>query len=547
MKTIDPVDLGIIWDRLVSITDDILLSIVRTAFSVGVREAWDLACVVFDTKGRSLAQATLSMPAFIGTAPLTMRHMLAKYPADSWRPGDVVVTNDPWLGTGHTPDVCVARPVFLGRRLAGFVMTISHLPDVGGVGLSVTNREVYQEGLILPVCKLFEAGEPVQALHDLIGANVRVPEQVFGDILANVSGCTVGERLLQECAEEYGLSDLAGVGDGVIAQSERAMRREIAKIPDGIYRHALQVETVADPVELKCAVAVDDESVIIDFTGTGQTVPYAVNVPFCYTRAFSTYAVKCLTTPDVPNNEGTLRPLDVSAPAGCILHAQRPAPTGGRHSVGWFIVPLIMGALGPAVPDRVQAESGMASLFIVQTGDGAGGEANSVQYFLAGGVGAMGGLDGQSTTPSPTNNAVVATEVWESETGMTVNCRRLLTDSGGPGAFRGGLGQVADMTNTSGAPVTVFMFGMRTDFAAQGLHGGRPGTRRRFEVNGETVPGKGRLVLAPGDRLTVFEAGGGGYGNPRDRDPARVRADVEDGAVSVEAALRDYGVKVGRI
>ncbi|MCP4251748.1 MAG: hydantoinase B/oxoprolinase family protein, partial [bacterium] len=195
MRDIDAVDLGFIWDRLIAITDEILLSIVRTAFSVGVREAWDLACVVFDADGRSLAQATLSMPAFIGTAPLTMRHMLAKFPAETWEPGDVVVTNDPWLGTGHTPDICVARPVFVGGRLVAFVMTISHLPDIGGVGLSATNREIYQEGLILPVCKLFERGEPVRHLHDLIGANVRVPDQVFGDLLANVSGCTVGERL----------------------------------------------------------------------------------------------------------------------------------------------------------------------------------------------------------------------------------------------------------------------------------------------------------------------------------------------------------------
>ncbi len=544
MKQIDPVDLGIIWDRLVSITDDILLSIVRTAFSVGVREAWDLACVVFDAEGRSLAQATLSMPAFIGTAPLTMQHMLARYPADTWRPGDVVVTNDPWLGTGHTPDICVARPVFIRGRLAGFVMTISHLPDIGGVGLSVMNSEVYQEGLILPVCKLYEKGEPVRALHDLIGANVRVPAQVFGDILANVSGCTVGERLLQECAAEYGLDDLAAVGSGIIGRSEQAIRREIASIPDGIYGHALQVETVAEPAELACAVTVDGESLLIDFAGTGHVVPYAVNVPFCYTRAFATYTIKCLTTPDVPNNQGTLLPITVSAPDGCILHARRPAPTGGRHSVGWFIVPLLMGALAPAMPERVQAESGMASLFIVQTGGVGGGEANSVQYFLAGGVGAMANLDGQSTTPSPTNNAVVATEVWESETGMTVNHRHLLTDSGGPGKHRGGLGQVADMTNTSGAPVTVFMFGMRTEFAAQGLHGGHAGTARRFEVNGRPVPGKGRLELAPGDRLTVYEAGGGGYGDPKDRDPARLRADVESGAVSAAAAQRDYGANL---
>ncbi len=191
---IDLVDLGIMWDLLQAITDEILLSIVRTSFSVGVREAWDLACVMFDADGRSIAQATLSMPAFIGTAPATMRHMLDRYPAATWQPGDVVVTNDPWLGTGHTPDICVARAAFAGGVLVGFIMTISHLPDIGGVGLSVTNKSIYEEGLILPLCKLYVAGEPDPTLHDLIGSNVRVPDQVFGDLLANVSGCIVGER-----------------------------------------------------------------------------------------------------------------------------------------------------------------------------------------------------------------------------------------------------------------------------------------------------------------------------------------------------------------
>ncbi len=544
MKQIDAVDLGFVWDRLIAITDEILLSIVRTAFSVGVREAWDLACVVFDADGRSLAQATLSMPAFIGTAPLTMRHMLAKYPAETWQPGDVVVTNDPWLGTGHTPDICVARPVFFGDKLTGFVMTISHLPDIGGVGLSATNREVYQEGLILPVCKLFERGEPVRHLHDLIGANVRVPDQVFGDLMANVSGCIVGERLLQECAEEYGLSDLAAVSADIIHRSERALRDRLRAIPDGVYENAIQVETVTEPVTLACTVTVDGDGVAIDFNGTGPAAPFAINVPACYTRAFATYTIKCLTTPDVPNNEGTLLPIAVTIPQGSILDAQRPAPTGGRHAVGWFIVPLIMGALAPALPDRVQADAGMASLFIVHTGAAGGGEANSVQYFLAGGLGAMSNLDGHHTTPSPTNNALVATEVWEQETGMTVRRRALLPDSGGAGQFRGGLGQVAEMTNTSGEPVTVFMFGMRTAFPAQGLLGGRPGSPRRFEVDGKPVPPKGRLVIPTGATLAVYEAGGGGYGDPRERDPALVLADVALGAVSVEGARQDYGVDV---
>ncbi|MFQ5973616.1 MAG: hydantoinase B/oxoprolinase family protein, partial [Alphaproteobacteria bacterium] len=545
MSRLDAVDLGIMWDRLVAITDEILLSIVRTSFSVGVREAWDLACVIFDAEGRSLAQATLSMPAFIGTAPLTMRHMLARFPAGTWRPGDVVVTNDPWLGTGHTPDICVARPVFTGGRLAAFVMTISHLPDIGGAGLSVTNREVYEEGLILPICKLYSGGEPDQDLHRLILANVRVPELVSGDLLANVSGCTVGERLIAEFMAEYGLADLVEVSAGIIGQSEAAIRRRIRDIPDGTYGNRIEVEAVDEPVTLACAVTVRDDRIHVDLDGTGAAVPQAINVPLCYTRAFVTYTVKCLTTPTIPNNQGALTPIELAAPPGCILNAQRPSPTGGRHSVGWFIVPLLMGALADAVPDRVQADSGMASLFIVHA-TAPDGRMNAVQYFLAGGLGAMAGLDGHHTTPSPTNNAVVASEVWENETGATVVRRSLLPDSGGPGEFRGGVGQLAEIANTSGRPITVFMFGMRTEFPARGHRGGKPGARRSFILNGEEIGGKGRLVLEPGDTLVVREAGGGGYGDPMKRDPMRVLDDVESGFVTVEGARRDYGVEVDR-
>jgi len=542
MKQIDAIDLGIMWDRLTAITDEVLISLVRTAFSVGVREAWDAACVIFDARGRSIGQATLSMPAFIGTAPFTMQHMLAKFPAEQWAPGDIVVTNDPWLGTGHTPDLCVARPVFQNDVLMGFIMTISHLPDIGGVGLSAHNTESYHEGLVLPVCKLYHAGEPDPALHDLIGANVRGADTVFGDILANVSGCAVGERLVRELMNEYELDDLQGLADGIIEQSEAAIRARIETIPDGIYKNALEIETVGDTTEIACTVTVEGDHIDIDFTGSGPSVPFAINVPLCYARAFSAYTIKCLTTPTIPNNEGATLPINVHAPEGCILNAVKPSPTGARHSVGWFIVPLIMGALAEAIPDRVQADAGMASLFLVDAGSA--GEAAPVLYFLAGGLGAMAGLDGHHTTPAPTNNAVVASEIWEDETGMTVTRRQLLTDSGGPGEFRGGLGQVAEMINSTDHAKTIFMFGMRTEFPAKGYLGGGNGTVRRFEVDGEVVPAKGKLVLAPGQTLSVHEAGGGGYGDPARRNPQSVLADVEKGAVSVKAALADYGVTV---
>jgi len=543
MSRPDAVDLGVMWDRLIAIADEVLLSIVRTAFSVGVREAWDLGSVIFDVRGRAIAQGTLSMPAFIGTAPLTMGHMLARFPTAAWRPGDVVVTNDPWLGTGHTPDMCFARPVFHQDRLVGFVMTISHLPDIGGAGLSIGAREIFEEGLILPICKLYRGGEANADLLELVTLNVRTPDQVMGDLNANIAGGAVGERLIGEFMAEYGLERLDQVADGIIGQSGAAIRARIGAMADGCYRHEIQVETVAEPVTLRCAVTVAGERLGLDFAGTGPCQPAAINVPQCYTRAFAAYAVKCLTVPELPNNQGVVDAIEIRVPEGSILDARRPAPTGGRHVVGWFVVPLILGALAEAVPDRVQAESGMATLLLVQ-GTHPDGQAIATQYFLAGGLGAMAGLDGHQTTPAPTNNAVVASEVWENETAMTVLGRRLRPDSGGPGRYRGGVGQIAALRNDSGHPLTVALFGMRTEVPAQGLFGGRPGARRRFLINGRSVAAKSRHVLAPGDVLEIHEAGGGGTGDPLTRPVADVARDVAAGMITREGAKADYGVDI---
>jgi N-methylhydantoinase B len=384
------------------------------------------------------------------------------------------------------------------------------------------------------------AGAPNEELFDLLRSNLRVADQCIGDLMADIGGTEVGARLIGEFMSEFGLRDLQALADGVIGQSEQAMRARIRAIPDGVYRNALETEGVEGAIRLEAAVTVAGDAIAIDFAGSGPPARNAINVPLCYTRSFATYAVKCLTTPRVPNNQGTLLPLTVTAPEGCILNAQRPSPTGGRHVVGWFIVPLIMGALADALPDGVQAECGMASLFLIQ-GTHPSGRRVSTQYFLAGGLGAMRGLDGHQTTPSPTNNAVVSSEVWENETGMTVIRRRLLPDSGGPGRWRGGLGQEAVLRNDSGHPVNVALFGMRTEFPARGLFGGGDGTARRVMIDGEAVSAKGRYVLAPGQSMTVLEAGGGGFGSAGGRDPKLVEADVAAGFVTPEAARRDYG------
>ena len=543
--TYDPVALGIQWDRLISIADEIISSLVRTSFSTNVRESYDLSCVVFDRRGRSIAQGTYSVPSFTGTAPATLAHMLARFPPDTLRPGDVIMTNDPWIGTGHLFDINVAQPIFRAGRLVGYVMSITHLPDIGGAGFSAMAKEVYEEGLRVPPMLFVRGGVPDPFMLELLQANVRVPEQTIGDIMANVACTTVGGRMVNEFLDEYGLDDLETLADAILAVSERTLRAEIDRIPPGIYQHRITIEGQDRPLTLSCRLTVGEGQVTADFTGSSPAEATAINVPICYTRAMTCHAIKCLTTPRVPNNEGSVRPVIVTAPPGCILNAVPPSPTGGRHVIGHFVQPLVFGALAAAMPERVQADSGMLNLINVQ-GQTREGQGVSSIFFASGGFGALDGLDGAATTPSPSNMTGTPVEVWENLTGMFVASKELIPDSGGPGRFRGGLGQRIVLRNDSSLPMLVSCLAGRTEFAPSGMRGGGPGALRRIEINGITVHPKGRYVLAPDDEITTYEAGGAGFGDARLRDRAAVQRDVESAFVSHEGAKRDYGLDTAK-
>ncbi len=285
MSAFDSVTLGILWDRLISISDEVVSTLIRTSFSINVRECYDLSCVVFDAEGNSLTQGTFSVPSFTGTAGPTSRHMLQKFPPHQLEDGDVVITNDPWIGSAHLYDN-VMRPVFRRGRLVGFTMSITHLPDIGGIGNSAAAAEIYEEGLRLPICKLMRRGELDTQLIDIIRANVRSSEQVIGDVMANLSCNEVGGRLLLEFMDEYGIDDLAPLSLAIRDQSERVMRDKLQLIPDGTYTNSLEIEGVDTPITLVCRIQKAGEEIDIDFTGTGDSIRAAINVPFCYTRAW---------------------------------------------------------------------------------------------------------------------------------------------------------------------------------------------------------------------------------------------------------------------
>ena len=536
----DPIALGIHWDRLISIADEIVNSLVRTSFSINVRESYDLSCVLFDARGRSLAQGTYSVPSFTGTAQETLRQVLEVIAVETLEPGDILITNDPWIGTGHLFDINVMQPIFHRGKLVGYAMSITHLPDIGGGGFAATAREIYQEGLRIPPVRFMRGGKADPFILDLLAANVRVPEQTIGDVMANATCTTVGARMINEFMTDYELTDLAALSDAILDFSCQRAREELRRIPAGTYRNAITVEGVDKPIRLECRIDIANGEALIDFGGTSETVAAAINVPICYTRAMAWHAIKCLTTPRIPNNQGAIRPIRIEAPAGSILNAEPPFPTGGRHVTGHFVQPVIFGALAAALPDRVQADSGMLNLINVQ-GVNRRGEGVSSIFFASGGFGALKGLDGADTTPGPSNMTGTPIEVWEDLTGSLIHSKRLIPDSGGPGEFRGGLGQRIEIVNDSFQEMSISCLAGRTEFPPLGVLGGRPGAQRQILVNGAQVHPKGRYSLRPGDRIVTCEAGGGGYGDPRARDPAAIQRDLEAGFVSAAGARRDYG------
>ncbi len=540
MRDFDSVELGIMWDRLVSIVDEIVSALVRSAFSTNTKYAGDLSCVLFDAQGNSLSQGTFSQPSFTGTAPPTLRHMLARFPPETLVPGDVLITNDPWMGTGHLFDVNVMRPVFRGERLVGYTISVTHLPDIGGLGFGTGASDVYQEGIQIPINKLYRAGELNEELLEMVLANVRLRDMVSGDIMANVTCNEVGGRALLEFMDEYGLDDLAPLATAIIRQTEQTMRAAIAEIPDGVYRNEIEAEAIEGNVTLAVTVTVAGSDITLDYAGTGPAVPYGINVPLCYTRAYTNYAVKTLTIPEVPNNEGAGNPITLRAPENSILNAQPPFPTGGRHVIGHFVAPLVFGALADVLPERVPAESGMMTQ-VNYFGTRPDGEAFSSILFSAGGYGALEGMDGWATVSAPGNMINVPVEVWESEIGVTYLHKRLHPDSGGAGEYRGGTGQDMLIRNDTGNPLTLSCFAGRTEVAPKGHLGGHPGGRRELQVNGEIVHPKGRYVLAPGDVMRTLEAGGGGVGDPRKRTADALRRDIAEGFLTPEAARTLHG------
>ncbi len=543
----DPILLEVLWNRLISVVNEQAAALMRTSFTSVVREAGDLSAGVFDRRGRMIAQAVTGTPGHINSMATSMRHFLHAFPADGLRPGDVLVTNDPWKTASQLNDITVVTPVFLGGRVVAFFASTCHALDIGGRGLSADAHDVFEEGLFIPVMTLYDQGSPNTALLDLIRANVRAPEEVLGDLHAQVVGNEVGGHQLLAFLREFGLEDLEGLSDVIIDRSEAAMRGRIAALPDGAYPYELMCDGFDAPLRIRVTVTVRGDGLAVDYAGTSPQVDGGINVALNYTHAYTTYALKCAISPDVPNNEGSFRPVTVTAPPDSILNARFPAAVAGRHLVGHFLPSAIFGALAQVLPERVTA-SGFDGLWDTQISghDPRTGRPFTYVWFSSGGTGASAAQDGLGATAFPSGVAGVPVEVIEALSPVVVKRRELRQDSGGAGRFRGGTGQVMQIAVRTDRP---FMFSglyERIRFAASGLLGGAPGAPGAVRSGDPAVhiaPMRRTLVPAATE-VTLELPGGGGYGPPWERDAALVLEDVRNAYVSIERARSDYGVAI---
>jgi N-methylhydantoinase B len=552
------IHMQIMWSRLIAVVEEQAQTLVRTAFSTPVREAGDLSAGVFDRDGDMLAQAVTGTPGHVNSMAAAVKHFLAAFPLDTMREGDHYITNDPWLTCGHLHDLTVVSPTFLRGAPVGLFASTVHVVDIGGLGMGPDGRQVFEEGLAIPLMPLARAGQINEDLMRIIRANVREPLQVEGDVYALAACNDAGSRRLVDMMDEFGIANLDRLGEHIIETSRQATIEAIGRLTPGKYRYSVNMDGYDRPLTLAAEMTIAADNIHLDYTGTSPASAFGINVVMNYTLAYTAFGVKCLVAPEVPNNAGSLAPITASAPDGCLLNVKRPRAVAARHTVGHMLPDVVFGCLHQVMAGGVPAE-GASSLWNPQIYGGAdvqdelGGNADgpgcgdvppfSTVIFHCGGTGARPGKDGLDVTAFPSGVRTIPVEATESIAPVMFRRREFREGSGGAGRYRGGLGQIIELGGADGSPVAMLCNFERINNPARGRDGGGLGAPGRVTlVSGRPIRSKGRQTVAGGDFIRLELPGGGGFGDPAERDPEQVAADIADGLYTREAALRDYRV-----
>lgn len=542
--------LEILLARLVNITEESWTTIRRTAFSMVIGESQDFGCEILDGHGDSLVHSPRSTPAFNLALPRTLRALLDAIPATSLDEGDVLITNDPWTCAGHLSDVALVTPVFRNGQIVAFVGSIAHWSDVGGTLDSVAASEVYEEGLQIPPLKAWIKGRPNETLRALIRQNVRKSELVIGDLEAQFIGNAIGRQRLIEFMDEYRFDDLVDLSREIQGRAEIAMRDAIGRLPDGDYRFSLTCDALGEPIRLPVRIHINDTNLVVDYDGApSQLRRGAISCPLSFTTAHTVYAVKCILTPEIMSNAGCFRPISVKAPAGSILNCNYPAAVNLRTLIGWFCAPAVFGALSRALPNAVQSFTAKP-IAVTTYGRNANGSHFNDYLLYGGGQGASARFDGRSGLIFPPSAANTSVEVVEARSGLLVECKALIPDSGGAGMHRGGLGQRIRVRklHDDGLPVQISLQPPDTHTNVPALAGGKAGARYsvRLEANGKSKPvNQGLIELTRVSEVLEFDLGGGaGYGDPGARRDDDLRFDLDAGYVTPRG-LKQYRRTIG--
>ena len=535
--------LQLMWDRLIAVVEEQAQAILKTAFGSVVREAGDLSTGIYDLQGRMLAQAVTGTPGHVNTMAKAVSHFLERFPVTSMQPGDVFVTNDPWMGTGHLFDFVVVSPAYYrGKAIALFASTC-HMIDVGGRGFSAEARSIYEEGVRIPHMKLRDGDRLNQIILSILEANSRNPVEVKGDLLSLITSNDTAQVRLDEMMGEFGLDSLEELGESILEQSYDAMKKVIEKLPEGNFYSEMKLDGYERELLLRAKMSISKEHILVDYSGSSSASGYGINSPFCYTEAYTFFGLKSILAPEIPNNHGSLSLFSIEAEPGSAVNPLPPSPVSARHVIGQMLPDLAFGCLSQVLTGEVPAESAGSIWVLPFSDDGHAKRSFNVMNVAMGGVGARPGKDGLSVTAFPSGVGAIPVEVTESDSPIIFWRKEFLPDSGGAGEFRGGLGQVFEIGSSEEEVFTISAATFdRMKNPPRGREGGSPGMKGNAGLtDGSSFNDKAVYRVPPGERILLELPGGGGLGNPQNREIQKIEEDLDAGYISREGAKKDYG------